>query len=170
MSYPNAYEYSHSVNGVNFAVDEGAFTEDLDNDLYGGNYANPIKAGTWVSLVAAKTMTVKACEDGEKPIGYVVGKPSGGARKQYSRTVAVNLVGCYILEVEIDKTSSDIAVGDSIAFVDKGGVIGFGTFKRSEAGEPLAGVANGTRALAPCDVDGTNGGQTIPVLFGALDI
>jgi hypothetical protein len=162
MAYLSAYEYD-GAKGINFKADEGAFTENTD-DPYGGSWATPLKPGMWVSLVSAKTMCVKKAASGEIPIGVVVGKPRGGNRTRYSRDVAVDLIGCRVMEIEIDKTSANISVGDPIEFVDAGGVYGLGTFRRDEDASHVA-QPNGTYCLAPLTVDANNGGQLIPVLF-----
>lgn len=157
MSYLSAYEYE-GVKGINFKADEGAFTAS-DDSIDGGSFATPLKPGMWVSLVSAKTMCVKKCEAGEAPIGVVAGKPKGGDRTRYSRDVAVDLIGCRVLEVEIVKTSDNVTVGASVAFSAKDGVYGLGMWA-------VDSTANNAIALAPLTVDATNGGQLIPVLFG----
>ncbi len=162
MSYLSAYEYD-GAKGINFKADEGAFTVN-DDMIDGGSFASPMVPGMWVSLVSAKTMCVKAAATGEIPIGVVVGKPHGGDRTRYSRDVAVDLIGCRVLECEIVKTSANLAVGDPITFNDAGGVYGLGTWKRDEDGSHVA-QPNGTYVLAPLTVDATNGGQLVPVLF-----
>jgi hypothetical protein len=162
MSYINAYDYNHA-NGINFKADEGDWS-DSDTAIMGGTYAAPLKPGMWVSLVAAKEMCVKKCEADEIPIGRVVGAPKGGSRARYSRDVAVDLIGCRVVPCEIDKTSANLSVGDSITFNDDGGVYGLGTWVRDE-NESNVNQPNGTYVLAPLTVDATNGGQIVPVLF-----
>jgi len=162
MSYLSAYEYE-GAKGINFKADEGAFTAN-DDMIDGGSYATPLKPGMWVSLVSAKTMCVKAAATGETPIGVVVGAPHGGSRARYTRDIAVDLIGCRVLECEIVKTSYNLSVGDSLKFSDAGGVYGLGTWTRDEDGSHV-NQPNGTYVLAPLTVDGTNGGQLVPVLF-----
>lgn len=108
MAYKTASEYPHGVNGVNFAIDQGAFVKD-DRFKNGGEFTTPAHAGDIVALDATVAWGVKVCGAGDAAIGRAVGEPFGPIEGQ---AIAVDLFGDRIYDLKIDTTSAAIGIGD----------------------------------------------------------
>lgn len=148
MAYKVASEYPHGVDGVNFAVDQGAFVKD-DRFKNGGDFESPVKDGDYLALDPTVAWGVKKAGAEDMVIGVAAGKPFGPIEGQ---AIAVKMFGSMILDMPIAKTASAVGIGDCLKF----------------AGGELTNVGEGESSafIALDAVADPSVGVSIPVLCG----
>jgi hypothetical protein len=110
MPYPQSYNFHNAK--VPMTLYEGAFSESADYVL-GGKFANEMKDGDYVKLVATDSFAVTKVAPGETAIGFLDGSPRG-LGKTNGRQGDVQLFGIRVLGLPLDTASAAIAPYDKL--------------------------------------------------------